>query len=101
MNTQFKHGTLELIIMSIVNQKDSYGYDIVQQVNNLIETSESTIYPILKRLTDNEIFDSYLKESKNGPVRRYYRMTVGGKYYYDDCRSNWLEYVKGVKKYLK
>jgi len=46
MSTQLKKGVLEMVVLSKIAQKDSYGYDIYQEVNHYMSISESTIYPI-------------------------------------------------------
>ena len=52
MNAQFKKGVLELIVLAAVEQKDMYGYELVAEVSKVVNVKEGTIYPILKRLTN-------------------------------------------------
>ena len=51
MNSQYKKGILELCVLSLIEQEDLYGYEIVQRISPRIEVTESTIYPLLRRLT--------------------------------------------------
>jgi transcriptional regulator, PadR family len=79
MNTQFKKGVLELCVLSIVDKRDCYGYELVDVISKNIEISDGTIYPILRRLTQEGYFTTYLKESSDGPPRKYYKLTELGK----------------------
>lgn len=63
MNPQFKKGVLELIVLESVHQKDMYGYELVEEVSQVIDVNEGTIYPLLKRLTNERYFETYLRES--------------------------------------
>lgn len=63
MNVQFKKGVLELIVLVAVNNKDMYGYELVAEVSKVVNVNEGTIYPLLKRLTNEKCFDTYLRES--------------------------------------
>ena len=51
MNTQFHKGVIEMCVLSLVNRRDYYGYELVEAISKRIEISEGTIYPILRRLT--------------------------------------------------
>lgn len=79
--TQLIRGLLEGCIIAIVSFEDSYGYQVVEKLRetDFENISESTVYPILKRLEKKRIFDSYRKESKLGPPRKYYKITSDGK----------------------
>ena len=78
INTQFKKGVLELLILVMVEKKDMYGYELVEKVSKVVDVSEGTIYPILKRLTNEGYFEAYTKESTEGPIRKYYHITSSG-----------------------
>ena len=76
INTQFKKGVLELLILLMVKKSDMYGYELVEKVSKIVDVSEGTIYPILKRLTNEGYFETYTKESTEGPIRKYYHITT-------------------------
>ena len=61
INTQFKKGVLELLVLLIVENEDKYGYEMVEEVSKVVDVNEGTIYPILKRLTNENYFETYLK----------------------------------------
>ena len=76
MNAQFKKGVLELIVLESVRQKDMYGYELVEEVSKVVDVNEGTIYPLLKRMTNEHYFETYLRESTEGPPRKYYHITA-------------------------
>ena len=76
MNPQFKKGVLELCVLATVRDKDRYGYELVENISQHIEISEGTIYPLLRRLTKDGYFETYLKESAEGPPRKYYSLSA-------------------------
>ena len=79
MNTQFRKGVLEICVLTLISKKDMYGYEIVQNISKVIEVNEGTIYPILRRLTKEEYFETYILESNEGPARKYYKITDKGR----------------------
>ncbi|MBN2504208.1 MAG: PadR family transcriptional regulator [Bacilli bacterium] len=96
MNSQFKRGIVELCVMSIMTETDMYGYAIINRLSEFIDVNENTIYPILRRLTKEEYFDTYLVESSEGAPRKYYRMTEKGFAYYMMLRQEWNAFIGGV-----
>lgn len=78
MNPQFKKGVLELVVLESVRKRDMYGYELVEEVSKVIDVNEGTIYPLLKRLTNEHYFETYLRESTEGPPRKYYHLTAAG-----------------------
>ncbi|MCI8394298.1 MAG: PadR family transcriptional regulator [Bacilli bacterium] len=101
MNTQFKKGVLELLVLVIVREKDQYGYELVEAVSKIVDVNEGTIYPILKRLTNEGYFETYLEESKEGPVRKYYHITVSGKKHCQELLKEWLAFAESVNNFIK
>ncbi len=101
INTQFKKGVLELLVLLIVQQEDKYGYELVEEVSKVVNVNEGTIYPILKRLTNEHYFETYLKESTEGPPRKYYHLTVLGKERKDELLKEWTNFNENVSKFIK
>ena len=54
MDVQLKRGVLEICVLAVLNRGESYGYQMIKDLSSCIEVSESTLYPILKRLEKNE-----------------------------------------------
>ncbi|MBR5004620.1 MAG: PadR family transcriptional regulator [Erysipelotrichaceae bacterium] len=101
MNPQFKKGVLDLIVMMIVEQNDVYGYELVKQVCEIIPVKEGTIYPLLKRMTHDHLFITYLKESTEGPPRKYYHITDKGKLVLNQLKEDWLMLSHKINHYIK
>lgn len=101
MNPQFKKGVLELIVLESVRKKDMYGYELVEEVSRVIDVNEGTIYPLLKRLTNEHYFETYLRESSEGPPRKYYHLTAAGILYRDSLEAEWEEFQTRVCRFLK
>ncbi len=85
----------------MVEKKDMYGYELVEAVSKIVDVNEGTIYPILKRLTNENLFETYLEESKEGPVRKYYHITVNGKKKKKEQLEEWLKFESSVNEFIK
>lgn len=96
MNAQFKRGIIELCVLSTLVEKDTYGYQIISDLSAYIDVNENTIYPILRRLTNEGYFTTYLVESNVGAPRKYYKMTEKGFIYYLQLREEWDSFIGGV-----
>ena len=101
MNAQFKKGVLELIVLKSVRERDRYGYELVEEVSNVVDVKEGTIYPLLKRLTNEHYFETYLRESTEGPSRKYYHITASGILYLDQLEEEWKEFQERVSRFLE
>lgn len=101
INTQFKKGVLELLVLLIVLEKDKYGYELVEEVSKIVDVNEGTIYPILKRLTNEGYFETYLEESNEGPIRKYYHITALGKKRAKAQKKEWENFASSVNSFMK
>ncbi|MDY6071306.1 MAG: PadR family transcriptional regulator [Bacilli bacterium] len=101
MDTQFKKGVLELLVLLFASKKDRYGYELVEEISKVVNVNEGTIYPILKRLTNEGYFETYLKESTGGPSRKYYKLTVLGIKRKDILLDEWKKFEKSVNSFVK
>ena len=101
MNTQFKKGVLELIVLKAIVADDLYGYQLVSRINEVIQVNEGTIYTLLKRLSNDHLLESYLKESTEGPPRKYYHITSLGLARYEALLEEWTNFSESVNTYLK
>lgn len=101
MNTQFKRGTLELVVLLSIKREDMYGYQLVSEVNKIIDVNEGTIYPLLRRLTNEKYFDTYLRESNEGPPRKYYRLSANGIEYTEKLLNEYQTFIKSVNKFIE
>lgn len=78
--TQLRKGLLELAILNTIAPAPLYGYEIVRRLSEVdhLVIAEGTVYPILSRLKNSGLVETYLEESKEGPARKYYRLTAHG-----------------------
>ena len=90
MDIQLKRGLLEVCVLSAIKNKDSYGYKIIKDVKPYIEISESTLYPILKRLESAQMLTVKSVEH-NGRLRKYYHITKNGLDRLKAFRDEWQE----------
>ena len=100
MNIQFKKGALELCVLAIVNDRDCYGYELTEKISQHVDISEGSIYTLLRRLTKEEYFTTYLVESSEGPSRKYYHLTDKGRRYLAEMKSQWQDFSNGVNQLL-
>ncbi len=98
MDIQLKKGLLELCVLAVLKKEDSYGYQIIKDINDYIEISESTLYPILKRLKLNDNLTTYSKEY-NGRLRKYYKITEKGKKRLLDCQEDFKQ-IKSIYEFI-
>ena len=103
MNTdwisQIKRGTLEYAVLLLINKNDRYGYELIQILNKytMLNTNESTIYPLLRRLMKNGYLESYWQNIEEGtPPRKYYRITKSGTLYLDKLKCDWCKLIENI-----
>lgn len=100
MDAQLKRGLIEVCVLKALTKGDSYGYMIIKDMKPSVTISESTLYPILKRLEAAEMLTVYSVEH-NGRIRKYYRITDKGIKRIELFLSEWDEialiydYIKG------
>lgn len=101
MNTQLKRGMLDLLVFVVLNREDCYGYKLVEIISKNIEISEGTIYPLLKRLKDEQYVDTYLAESNEGPPRKFYLLTAKGRQAMEIQYREWINFKNGVANIMR
>lgn len=92
-------GLLDAMVLSIVKREDTYGYKITQDVTKAAQVSESTLYPVLRRLQKNSYLETYDREFQ-GRNRRYYRVTASGINMLQEYRVQWEEHKRLVDSIL-
>ena len=90
---------LDAVVLSVVSMEGTYGYKITQDVRQVMDVSESTLYPVLRRLQKDGLLETYDMEFQ-GRNRRYYKITSNGMILLDKYRSEWLSYKKSIDKIL-
>ena len=90
--SQIVRGTLEYSILLMLDKKVYYRYEILQELSKypIITSTESTVYPLLRRLQKENYLQSTWQESTVGaPPRKYYSLTPDGKNYLDAMNTEW------------
>ena len=100
MNAQFKKGAMELCVLAELRDADRYGYELTETISKEVDTATGTLYLVLKRLKDEDYVETYLKESDEGPARKYYHMTDKGLRYFNELRDEWISFVKAVNNII-
>ena len=90
---------MDALVLSIVAQEPTYGYKITQEVRAVMAVSESTLYPVLRRLQKDGCLDTYDQEFA-GRNRRYYRLTGAGRQRLTDYRREWRDYRRSIDRLL-
>ena len=90
MDIQLKRGLLDVCVLAAIQNEDSYGYQIIKDMKPFVEISESTLYPILRRLESAQLLTVRTAEH-NGRLRKYYRITPLGKQRIEDFKNEWDE----------
>ncbi|NLC69606.1 MAG: PadR family transcriptional regulator [Clostridiaceae bacterium] len=93
MDAQMKKGLLDVCVLSILKKEDTYGYKLTQEVMQLLDTSESSLYPVLRRLESQGLLETYSVEH-SGRLRKYYRITAEG-------ITRLGEYISELKEFRK
>lgn len=101
MNIQFKKGVLELLVLSLLSDRDRYGYELVEEISAHVDISEGTIYPLLRRLKSDGYVSTYLKESQSGPPRKYYTLTDYGREMFFGQLDDWNHFIESVNNLLR
>ena len=90
MDVQLKRGLLDVCVLAAIKNEDSYGYQIIKDVKPYVDISESTLYPILRRLEAAELLTVRSAEH-NGRLRKYYRITDAGRERIEAFKAEWAE----------
>lgn len=90
MDVQMKRGLLDVCVLAAIQSEDSYGYQIIKDIKPYVDVSESTLYPILRRLEEGRLLTVRSMEH-NGRLRKYYHITDAGKARIEDFKEDWRE----------
>lgn len=91
-----------MCLLSIIRHEPSYGYEMVRKLQSrgLSLVSEGSIYPLLSRLQKSGLVDGYLVQSREGPARKYYRITELGRDTLTGWAEEWSHFRDGVDEVL-
>lgn len=92
MDIQLRRALLDMCALAAIKDEESYGYKIIKDLSPYIEISESTLYPILRRLESQELLTVRTAEH-NGRLRKYYKITNLGKEKLEKFKEEWKEVI--------
>ncbi|KRK97372.1 PadR family transcriptional regulator, regulatory protein PadR [Secundilactobacillus odoratitofui DSM 19909 = JCM 15043] len=95
MAIQVSSELLDGCVLAILTDQDYYGYALTQRVQQAIKVSESTMYPVLRRLKKNGWLTTY-DEPYQGRNRRYYQITSDGRAHLAEIRTDWVTFKAGI-----
>ena len=90
MDSQMKKGMVEVCILSLLSRGDSYGYRLIKDIEPIMTLSESTLYPVLRRLEAAGSLTVYSVEH-NSRLRKYYAITEEGRKRIADFLAEWAD----------
>lgn len=90
MDIQLKRGLLDLCVLAAIKDKDSYGYQMIKDMKPYVMMSESTLYPILRRLEESDLL-TVRTEEHQGRLRKYYGITPSGRAKLAAFSEEWKE----------
>lgn len=101
--SQILKGTLEACVLKLIKNNDMYGYEITEKLSEfgLNMVAQGTIYPLLLKLEKDKLISSYLKESTDGPPRKYYTLTPKGNEYISEFSAVWSHISTAINNILQ
>ena len=99
MTYQLTAPLLDACVLGVVEKEDVYGYTLTQRVMDVVDISESTLYPVLRRLQKSGLLETY-DVPYQGRNRRYYRITPPGRDQLSFFKSEWISYKEKIDSLL-
>jgi PadR family transcriptional regulator PadR len=102
-HTQLLKGVLDICLLALIAEEPCYGYEIVQKMlqRGLPLVSEGSIYPLLSRLQQQHLIESYSIASPEGPNRKYYRLRSEGITQLEAWTQDWMSFSSAIDHILK
>lgn len=101
---ELSKGSSSLLVLSVLESKDMYGYQIIKEIElrseKVFSFKEGTLYPILHSFENNGYVKSYWDESEQGRKRKYYKITKKGLKVLQDSKDEWSAYSAAVGKVI-
>lgn len=104
INKELLKGSTTVLILSILNRKDMYGYEMIKEIDlrskGIFSFKEGTLYPILHNLEGANYIESYWDDSTGSRKRKYYKITTSGKKLLLEKESEWKLFSETVNNVL-
>jgi len=99
MAFQLGSALLEACVLAVVVQEDAYGYKLTQEIKQIMDVSESTLYPVLRRLQKEGFLDTY-DQPYQGRNRRYYTITPAGRMQFEEFWKQWNSFRDNIDRVM-
>jgi len=96
---QLGSALLDACVLAVLDKGDTYGYVLTQNVKEVVDISESTMYPVLRRLQKEDCLTTY-DQPFSGRNRRYYAITEKGRDKLSLYRDDWSQYKEKIEKIM-
>ncbi len=97
-------GSTILLILSLLEESDKYGYEIIRELEirseKTFQFKEGTLYPVLHKLDNKGFIKSYLLKGDTGKERKYYQITGGGRKQLADEKEKWERFSTSINKVI-
>ena len=104
INKELLKGSTTVLILSILNRKDMYGYEMIKEIDllskGIFSFKEGTLYPILHNLESANYIESYWDDSAGSRKRKYYKITTSGKKLLLEKEAEWKLFSETVNNVL-
>ena len=100
MDIQLKRGLLDVCVLAAIKDDESYGYQIIKDIKPYVDISESTLYPILRRLESAKLL-TVRNAEHNGRLRKYYHITEAGRKRIEEFKQEWKEIMSIYRFVMK
>lgn len=105
MDKNLVTGSTTMLILKLIENKDMYGYEMIEELlkksNDTFSLKAGTLYPLLHRLEEKEMLESYEQNADSGRVRKYYSITKKGKGMLTEKQKEWKSYVTAINQVLE
>ncbi len=101
--TQLRKGLLDIVVLNLLQHGQCHGYEMVQALKQStgLNIREGNIYPILARLQTDGLVTSNSESSRDGPPRRYFKLTELGQKTLADMNAHWDQIIESIQQIRK
>lgn len=101
--TQLRKGMLDIVILNLLSHGPCHGYEMVQRMRKIegLKIREGNVYPILARLQQESLVESYVQPGSDGPPRKYFKLTAAGVETLADMNRHWEQMIDSIQHVRK
>jgi len=101
--SQMRRGAVEYCVLALLRDREMYGFELTRALSTAggLVASEGTVYPLLARIRQDGLVETFWEPSPQGPARRYYRLTNDGRLALETFRTQWRQFRDTVDLIMK